>query len=33
VWLRIEQAVCGLLLLGVAVLVNGRELRSRFAAR
>lgn len=33
VWLRLEQAVCGLLLLGVAVLVNGRELRSRFAAR
>ncbi|MEU5259048.1 hypothetical protein [Amycolatopsis sp. NPDC021455] len=28
VWLRIEQAACGLLLLGVTVLVNGRRLRS-----
>jgi hypothetical protein len=30
-WLRIEQAVCGALLLGVVVLVNGRRLRSLFA--
>lgn len=30
VWLRIEQAVCGLLLLGVVALVNGRRLRSLF---
>ncbi|WP_372664945.1 hypothetical protein [Amycolatopsis kentuckyensis] len=29
VWLRIEQAVCGLLLLGVTVLVNGRWARGR----
>ncbi|MFB9685177.1 hypothetical protein [Amycolatopsis plumensis] len=29
VWLRIEQAVCGLLLLGVTVLVNGRRVRAR----
>lgn len=29
VWLRIEQAVCGLLLLGVIVLVNGRRARAR----
>jgi hypothetical protein len=29
VWLRIEQAVCGLLLLGVTVLVNGRRPRAR----
>ena len=29
VWLRIEQAVCGLLLLGVTVLVNGRRARAR----
>ncbi|MGK3202284.1 hypothetical protein [Amycolatopsis sp. MEPSY49] len=29
VWLRIEQAVCGLLLLGVTVLVNGRRARGR----
>jgi hypothetical protein len=30
VWLRIEQAGCGLLLLGVTVIANGRLLRSRF---
>ena len=28
-WLRIEQAACGLLLLGVTVLVNGRRLWAR----
>ncbi|GAA1705469.1 hypothetical protein GCM10009765_63450 [Fodinicola feengrottensis] len=33
VWLRVEQAVCGLLLAGVVVLVNGRHLRSLFATR
>jgi hypothetical protein len=33
VWLRIEQGVCGALLLGVVVLVNGRHLRPVFAAR
>jgi hypothetical protein len=32
VWLRIEQAGCGLLLLGVTVIANGRLLRSRFTA-
>jgi hypothetical protein len=31
-WLKIEQGVCGLLLLGVVVIVNGRRLRSVFAA-
>jgi hypothetical protein len=31
VWMRIEQGVCGLLLAGVVVLVNGRHLRSLFA--
>ncbi|WIX79319.1 hypothetical protein QRX50_00425 [Amycolatopsis carbonis] len=31
VWLRIEQAVCGLVLLGVVLIVNGRHLRSLFA--
>ncbi|RFU37708.1 hypothetical protein DZF91_31455 [Actinomadura logoneensis] len=31
VWMRIEQAVCGLLLLGVVVVANGRGLRARFA--
>ncbi|MGW5721217.1 hypothetical protein ACWEVP_33920 [Amycolatopsis sp. NPDC003865] len=29
VWLRIEQAVCGLLLLGVVVLAHGRRARAR----
>ncbi|MGI5232750.1 hypothetical protein [Actinoallomurus sp. CA-142502] len=32
VWLRLEQGVCGLLLLGVVLLVNGRHLRSLFAS-
>jgi hypothetical protein len=32
VWMKIEQAVCGLILLGVVLLVNGRRLRSSFAA-
>ena len=31
-WMKIEQAMCGLCLLGVAVIVNGRHLRSLFAA-
>jgi hypothetical protein len=31
-WLKVEQGVCGLLLLGVALLVNGGRLRSVFAA-
>lgn len=31
-WLKLEQGVCGLLLLGVVALVNGRRLRSLFAA-
>ncbi|MFB9834581.1 hypothetical protein [Actinoallomurus acaciae] len=30
-WLRLEQGVCGLLLLGVVALVHGRRLRSLFA--
>lgn len=30
VWLKCEQAVCGLLLLGVTLLVNGKHLRSVF---
>jgi hypothetical protein len=29
-WMKAEQAVCGLLLLGVALLVNGKHLRSVF---
>ncbi|MCK7625221.1 hypothetical protein MUU72_19275 [Streptomyces sp. RS10V-4] len=32
-WLKIEQGVCGLALLGVLVLANGRHLRGVFAAR
>jgi hypothetical protein len=30
-WMKTEQAICGLLLLGVVVVVNGRHLRSAFA--
>ena len=30
-WMKIEQGVCGLVLAGVAVLVNGEHLRSSFA--
>jgi hypothetical protein len=30
VWLKIEQAVCGLILLGVVAVVNGKHLRSLF---
>ncbi|WP_131737399.1 hypothetical protein [Actinomadura roseirufa] len=32
-WVRVEQAGCGLLLLGVVALVNGRRLRTLFDAR
>ena len=32
VWMKIEQGVCGLVLLGVVVLVNGTGARSAFAA-
>ena len=32
-WMKIEQGVCGLLLIGVAVRVNGKHLRSSFAAK
>jgi hypothetical protein len=32
VWMRVEQGVCGLLLAGVVVIVNGGRLRSLFAA-
>jgi hypothetical protein len=31
-WMKIEQGVCGVVLLGVVAVVNGRRLRSRFAA-
>ena len=32
-WMRVEQGVCGFLLLGVIGIVNGRHLRSLFAGR
>lgn len=32
-WLKIEQGVCGLLLIGVAVIVNSGRLRTLFATR
>jgi hypothetical protein len=32
-WMKIEQGACGLVLIGVAVVVNGKHLRSLFAAR
>ena len=32
-WMKIEQGVCGLILIGVAVIVNGRHMRSLFAAK
>ena len=32
-WMKIEQGVCGLLLIGVAFLVNGKHLRSSFGAK
>lgn len=31
VWLRLEQAACGICLLGVVLLANGRSLRTAFA--
>ena len=30
-WLKVEQSVCGVLMLGVALLANGRTARSRFS--
>jgi hypothetical protein len=33
VWLKIEQGVCGLILIGVVAIVNGPHLRSLFAGR
>lgn len=32
-WLKTEQSVCGLLLLGVAVVVNGKSIRALFAGK
>ncbi|TWF96840.1 hypothetical protein FHX73_11613 [Kitasatospora viridis] len=32
-WMKIEQGACGLVLVGVAAVVNGRHLRELFAAR
>jgi hypothetical protein len=33
VWLKVEQGACGLLLLGVALVVNGKHLRTAFDGR
>jgi hypothetical protein len=33
VWLKVEQGFCGLLLVGIAILANGRELRTLFNER
>jgi hypothetical protein len=30
-WMKVEQGLCGVLLLGVVALINGRRLRSLFA--
>jgi len=30
-WMKVEQAVCGVLLLGVVAIVNGRAMRTSFA--
>jgi hypothetical protein len=32
-WMKIEQGACGLILVGVIAVVNGKPLRSLFAAR
>jgi hypothetical protein len=32
-WMKIEQAVCGVILVGVVIIANGRQLRSIFAAQ
>ena len=32
-WLKFEQAICGLLLLGVVLIANGKHLRSVFTGR
>jgi cytochrome bd-type quinol oxidase subunit 2 len=31
-WLKVEQGVCGLIMAGVVVVANGRQLRTLFAA-
>lgn len=33
VWMKAEQGLCAVLLAGIAVLVNGRQVRSLYAAR
>ncbi|MFJ9470257.1 hypothetical protein [Streptomyces caniferus] len=32
-WLKLEQGVCGALLLGAVMIVNGRRMRAAFASR
>jgi hypothetical protein len=33
IWMKLEQGLCGLLLIGVVVLVNGKDVRSQFSAK
>ncbi len=33
VWMKVEQGVSGLVLIGVTTVVNGKHLRARFAAK
>jgi hypothetical protein len=33
VWMKIQQAVCGIVMLGVVLTVNARSVRSAFARR
>lgn len=33
IWLKVEQGACGLLLLGVVLVVNGKHLRTAFNGR
>ncbi|TCN43965.1 hypothetical protein EV644_101900 [Kribbella orskensis] len=33
VWMKVDQAVCGVVLLGVVLVVNGKHLRAAFAGR
>jgi hypothetical protein len=33
IWMKVEQGACGLILIGVAAIANGRRMRSWFAGR
>jgi hypothetical protein len=32
-WMKIEQATCGVILLAVVILINGKRIRAQFASR